>query len=538
MAKTDYSKYAKLSPFELKDTLIALAGSKQDRAMLNAGRGNPNFLATLPRRAFFRLGLFAVSESEASFAFMPEGVGGLPRREGLAARFEGYLREHGDRPGAMLLRKTVSYVRDQLGLDEDDFLLEMVAGILGCNYPVPDRMLSISEKIVKEYVAVEMGAAGMDRGEFDLFAVEGGTAAMAYIFNSMRENKLLSPGDKIAIGAPIFTPYLEIPELADYQLTEVFIQADPNDGWQYPESELKKLEDPAVKAFFLVNPSNPPSVKVSDEGLATIAEIVRKRPELMILTDDVYGTFADDFKSLFAICPDNTILVYSFSKYFGATGWRLGVIGLTQNNILDRAIAKLPEADLKMLDERYASLTTEPRKLKFIDRLVADSRAVALNHTAGLSTPQQVQMVLFALFNMMDSRQDYKEALKALVRKRDAALHDKLGLRREHDPNAVDYYTVVDLEKTCRQMWGDEFADWVMKTQNPTELLFRIADETGVVLLPGSGFKVTHPSGRASLANLQEYQYAAIGTSLRKLATEYYEEFKKTTGGKKSGKGS
>ncbi|EPG4835953.1 hypothetical protein P4E27_003859, partial [Acinetobacter baumannii] len=53
MGKVDYSKYAKLSPFELKDNLIELAQSKTDRMMLNAGRGNPNFLATIPRRAFF-----------------------------------------------------------------------------------------------------------------------------------------------------------------------------------------------------------------------------------------------------------------------------------------------------------------------------------------------------------------------------------------------------------------------------------------------------------------------------------------------------
>ncbi|KFL29998.1 hypothetical protein JP75_18050 [Devosia riboflavina] len=70
----------------------------------------------------------------------------------------------------------------------------------------------------------------------------------------------------------------------------------------------------------------------------------------------------------------------------------------------------------------------------------------------------------------------------------------------------------------------------MLKTQNPTEVLFRVADETGGILLPGSGFGVLHPSGRASLANLQEYQYAAIGKSLRKLAEEYYEDFKKSGG--------
>lgn len=527
MAKTDYSKFSKLSPFELKDNLIQLASSHSDRLMLNAGRGNPNFLATIPRRAFFQLGLFAVAEAELSFSYMSEGVGGLARSDGLAARFDAFVATNRDKPGVVFLGKALSYVRDQLGLNADEFLLEMVAGILGANYPEPDRMLRISEKIVREYIIREMGAHGALTEDIDLFAVEGGTAAMAYIFNSMRENKLIAPGDKIAIGSPVFTPYLEIPLLNDYQLEEVLIQADPKAAWQYPAAEIKKLEDPAVKAFFLVNPSNPPSVKIDDAGLAAIAEVVRKRPDLIILTDDVYGTFADDFQSLFAICPQNTILVYSFSKYFGATGWRLGVIATASDNIIDKAIARLPEAAKKELDARYASLTTEPRKVKFIDRLVADSRAVALNHTAGLSTPQQVQMVLFSLFNLMDAPQAYKQAVKALIRRRDATLYGKLGLPIRSDANSVDYYTLVSLEDVSRQLYGDAFAEWVLKTQNPTDILFRIADETGIVLLPGSGFGVQHPSGRASLANLNEYQYAAIGAALRKLAAEYHAEYEK-----------
>ncbi|MDG9861695.1 bifunctional aspartate transaminase/aspartate 4-decarboxylase, partial [Acinetobacter ursingii] len=326
----------------------------------------------------------------------------------------------------------------------------------------------------------------------------------------------------------VFTPYLEIPELNDYQLEEVLIHADPNMGWQYPESELRKLEDPSIKAFFLVNPSNPPSVKMSDEGLEILADIVKKRPDLMILTDDVYGTFADNFKSLFAICPENTILVYSFSKYFGATGWRLGIIATAKENILDKKIAALSKKDKAELEKRYGSLTTDPASIKFIDRLVADSRNVALNHTAGLSTPQQVQMVLFSLFNMMDSRQDYKKAVKSVVRERDATLYRQLGVEVPQDPNSIDYYTLINLEDTSRQLYGDDFANWIMKTMNPTELLFRVADETGVVLLPGSGFGVQHPSGRASLANLNEYQYAAIGNSLRSFAEEYYQEYQKT----------
>ncbi len=46
---TDYGSLSKLSPFELKDQLMALASSHAERMMLNAGPGNPNFLATVPR---------------------------------------------------------------------------------------------------------------------------------------------------------------------------------------------------------------------------------------------------------------------------------------------------------------------------------------------------------------------------------------------------------------------------------------------------------------------------------------------------------
>ena len=301
MKNVDYAKLATLSPFELKDQLMSLASSHADRMMLNAGRGNPNFLATIPRHGFFQLGVFALQEAERSFAYMPEGVGGHPHVEGIEARFEIFVAAHRKVPGVAFLNAALSYVRNQLGLSAPAFLHEMVSGILADTYPVPPRMLSLTETVVRHYLMRELIGGHLPTGGVDLFAVEGGTAAMTYIFNTMRENRLLARGDKIAIGMPIFTPYIEIPHLNDYQLVEVQVNADSAGGWQYPAAELDKLADPAVKAFFLVNPSNPPSVKLDAASLRKIADIVeQKRPDLVILTDDVYGTFADDFVSLFA----------------------------------------------------------------------------------------------------------------------------------------------------------------------------------------------------------------------------------------------
>ena len=152
----------------------------------------------------------------------------------------------------------------------------------------------------------------------------------------------------------------------------------------------------------------------------------------MLLTDDVYGTFVHDFRSLLGELPQNTIGVYSYSKYFGATGWRLGVIAIHEDNIFDKKIAKLPDNHMKALDKRYGPLTLEPRKMKFIDRIVADSRDIGLNHTAGLSLPQQVMMTMFSLYELMDDKKVYQKACMEIVQP--ARLVDDRDARPEAHP--------------------------------------------------------------------------------------------------------
>jgi len=171
---------------------------------------------------------------------------------------------------------------------------------------------------------------------------------------------------------------------------------------------LNKLANKKIKMVAVVNPSNPPSVALAPDALKKIVSIVKKNPNLMVVTDDVYGTFRAGLPLADGRLPQNTICVYSFSKNFGCTGWRIGVIGVHQDNIYDRMIAKLPPAWKKRLHKRYSALTMEPDKIKFIDRMVADSRCVALNHTAGLSLPQQVQMCFFGLTHLLDEKDAYK----------------------------------------------------------------------------------------------------------------------------------
>src|SRR6267378_1028529 len=104
MESINLQDFEKLGPFEIKDELIKLA-KKTSRttqsAFLNAGRGNPNWIATKPREGFFLLGQFAIK---------------------------------------------------RFGFEPDAFVHELVDSIIGDNYPVPDRMLVHNERIVHEYL--------------------------------------------------------------------------------------------------------------------------------------------------------------------------------------------------------------------------------------------------------------------------------------------------------------------------------------------------------------------------------------------------
>jgi hypothetical protein len=85
--------------------------------------------------------------------------------------------------------------------------------------------------------------------------------------------------------------------------------------------------------------------------------------------------------------------------------------------------------------------------------------------------------------------------MKRLIRSRHRALYDALGVAIAEDPNAVDYYTILDLEILGTERYGRGFVEWLVATKNPLEILFRLADESSIVLLPGKGFATPHPDG-------------------------------------------
>ena len=186
ITKSYAKKMETISPFELKNKLIEMADEsikKMAHTMLNAGRGNPNWIATEPREAFFLLGQFGLCECRRVFS-SEEGIAGIPQKTGIAARFEAFLKDNEKTPGADLLKKGYNYMLMEHAADPDTLVHEWAEAVIGDQYPVPDRILHFTELIVQDYLAQEMCDRRPPKGTFDLFATEGGTAAMCYLFRS------------------------------------------------------------------------------------------------------------------------------------------------------------------------------------------------------------------------------------------------------------------------------------------------------------------------------------------------------------------
>ena len=527
MDRDEERRQQHLGPFELKNRLLQLAAHRGDRLMLNAGRGNPDWVALEPREAFALLQLFALTESRAaSSPELPEPVGGmcfggLPRKPGIANRLHGFLATRDD-AASRLLRRGMAHAQGVLGLDADRLVGEWVDGVLGDHYPVPPRMLACSGALVRAHLAELLFGGDPQAAGLDLFAVEGASAGIAYLFQTLMHSGLLARGDAIALGVPIFSPYLEIPRLPECGFEVVEVAQDPANGWRYPVAELDKLRDSRVRLFLAVNPSNPTAVAMESESVAHIARILEDRPDLILVTDDVYAPFVESHRSLAQTAPRNTVLLYSFSKFWGATGLRLGVVGLHTDNVIDARLARAGIDGAR----RYASLASDPGSLRFLDRMVADSRAVAMNHTAGLSTPQQVQMALFALDALLDTQGLRTRAARELLRTRFGCLYRGAGLEPPSDPRLTHYYATLDIPVIARSRYGPAFADWLVRSFEPIDFVVRLAEERGIVLLDGGGFEAPRMSVRVSLANLQSQACEEVGVGIAGLLADHHAQWR------------
>lgn len=195
---------------------------------------------------------------------------------------------------------------------------------------------------------------------------------------------------------------------------------------------------------------------------------------------------------------------------------------MNEKNVVDRLIARLPEEDKAFLRKEYSIVVPDPASMPFMERLAADSRAIGLYHTSGLSTPQQIFMDLLALTHLVRGADDpYVRQSNEVVRRRYRRLMEALGLEADNAPANARYYSLVDIREVARRRNGAEFADWFAKNVGDIDFLNDLAGRKGVVLMHGPSFGTTEGLVRVSLANLEEGDYVEIARRICELFDEY-----------------
>ena len=519
------------SPFLLRDLLLAEAAQsdRDDLTLLDASRGAANWQLRRVLNAWHALGLFA-TEAAATPPDDGEVALALDPNDDWSRRFADFAgRAWADAPaiaqGCAFLAGAWEHLSAELlpGRGRERIIYEFAEAAAGRRYATPPT-LDFVAPIMAAYLAPLL--FGGDRelaGQFHVIACEGATTGIAQVAATLARNRLLAPGDRVAMWWPTYEP---LRDLVECQLgcEVVPILRDPDRDWALAPGEGAKLLDPRVRLAITVSPGNPVPVATDPTGLTALEEAVAARPELLILADYVYTHFLDaPVETEIGRLPRNTIGVYSVSKDFGLAGMRLGVVLIHPEGAAERALGCLTGECRADADARYRRRALDPASMALEQRIVADSRGVSFTHMSGLSTPLQALMCICALYDLIDPEAPrYFDWVRGELAARVEALYAGLGLpppKWTLGPNSR-YSTVIDLREVARARGGAEL-ERGLTSQTLWPLLEALARAWKVLVTPAEGFGAGEWSVRACFPAIDVGQARELGERVGRAVEEF-----------------
>lgn len=150
------------------------------------------------------------------------------------------------------------------------------------------------------------------------------------IYNAMVAT--LNPGDEVIIPKPFWVSYPDIVKLAGG--TPVTIETSRNSNFKITADDLEKNITKNTKWIIINSPSNPTGEVYSSEELQSLANVLKKYPNIYILSDDIYEHLLYEKKEKFTTIGEiddeinsRTITMNGVSKAYSMTGWRIGYCG-------------------------------------------------------------------------------------------------------------------------------------------------------------------------------------------------------------------
>jgi aspartate/methionine/tyrosine aminotransferase len=144
----------------------------------------------------------------------------------------------------------------------------------------------------------------------------GASAALTVAFTL-----LFAPGDVVALARPGYSPYRN--SIRALHLRPHEVRCDASSGYQMTAAHVAALPD-YVRGLIIASPANPTGTMIDGEALREICAICKAR-NITLISDEIYHglTYGKDQHSALEYW-DDAIVVSSYSKYYGMSGWRLG----------------------------------------------------------------------------------------------------------------------------------------------------------------------------------------------------------------------
>lgn len=137
---------------------------------------------------------------------------------------------------------------------------------------------------------------------------------------------LINPGDEVIIPTPAWVSYVEMVKLAEGK--SVLLPAGLENDFKITPAQLEGAITPSTRMLLLNSPCNPTGSVYSYEELKALAEVLKKHPEIVVMSDEIYEhiNFVEGVSSIadFDWMKQRTVIINGVSKAYAMTGWRVG----------------------------------------------------------------------------------------------------------------------------------------------------------------------------------------------------------------------
>ncbi len=140
---------------------------------------------------------------------------------------------------------------------------------------------------------------------------------------------IIDKGDEVIVPAPYWVSYVEQVKIGEG--VNVVVDTTLENEYKMKAAQLEAAITPRTKALILCSPSNPTGSVYTYEELQELAEVLKKYPQVIVISDEIYEhiNFVGKHTSIaeFPGMMERTVVVNGVSKGYAMTGWRIGYLG-------------------------------------------------------------------------------------------------------------------------------------------------------------------------------------------------------------------